>query len=385
VADPDLDELRAEARAWLTEHAAPKAVGAREEVEAGESLERGRAWQRLKTQHGWSGLTWPTTYGGRGLPITAQLMWDLEAARYDAPEEAFIVSTMLAGPTIIDVGTPEQQEQHLTAIQSGDAVWCQLFSEPGAGSDLAAVSTTAVREGDEWVVTGQKVWSSGAHYADWGLLLARTDPEAGKHAGLSMLLIDMRSPGVTARPIRQITGASHFNEVFLDGARVPVSQTLGAAGAGWAVAMRVLGHERTGLIARRKVDLTSLLGLVREATVDGRPALEHDDVRQEVARVCMRADALEVLNAELLRRVAGGTDPGQLGNVGKLIGANLLNEVGRLATDLLGDGAWLDGQDAPYGAEWQDAFLDATARRIAGGSDEIQRNIIAERMLGLPR
>jgi acyl-CoA dehydrogenase len=382
---PDLEGLRAEARSWLAAHATPKVPGAREEVEAGDTLERGRAWQRLKNEHGWSGLTWPAAYGGRGLPITAQLVWDQEAAEYDAPEEAFIVSTMLAGPTLIDVGTPEQRDQHLTAIQSGEAVWCQLFSEPSAGSDLASVSTRAVREGDEWVVQGQKVWSSGAHYADWGLLLARTDPEAGKHAGLSMLLLDMRTPGVTARPIQQITGARHFNEVFLDGARVPVSQTLGAPGEGWSVAMRVLMHERTGLISRRKVDVTSLLRLVRELTVDGRSALELDDVRQAVARVCMRAEALEVLNAELLHAAATGRDPGQLGNIGKLVGASLLNEMGRLATDLLGDQAWLDGDDGPYGGEWQQAFLDATARRIAGGSDEIQRNIIAERMLALPR
>jgi alkylation response protein AidB-like acyl-CoA dehydrogenase len=383
--DAELEQLRAQARTWLSRHATPRGAGAREEVDAGATLERGRAWQRLKTADGWSSLTWPTKYGGRGLPVSAQLVWDQEAAHFDVPEEAFIVSTMLAGPTLIDVGSPDQQQQHLPAIQSGKAVWCQLFSEPSAGSDLASVRTRAVRDGDDWVVHGQKVWSSGAHYADWGLLLARTDADAGKHAGLSMLLLEMRSPGVTVRPIRQITGARHFNEVFLDGARVPVSQTLGGVGQGWAVALRVLGHERTGLISRRKVDVTSLLRLLRQATVAGRPALEHEDVRQAVARVCMRAAALEKLNAEMLHAAAAGRDPGQLPNIGKLIGANLLNEMGRLATDVLGTEGWLDAEDAPFGAEWQHAFLDATARRIAGGSDEIQRNIIAERMLGLPR
>lgn len=382
---PETMELRARVRTWLSERAVPRSAEAPDVRRGHEDLDSARTWQRLKFAGGWAGLTWPKEFGGQGRPMIDQIVWDQEASSFDVPEEVFIVSTMLAGPTIIDVGTDEQRATHLPAILRGDEIWCQLFSEPGAGSDLAGVSSRAVRRDDAWVVSGQKVWSSGAHYADWGLLLARSDLTAPKHAGMSMFLVDMRTPGVTVRPIRQITGAQHFNEVFLDEVVIPDSGRIGLPGDGWKVALITLQHERLGLISRRRVELDALRKLVMQSRRDGCKAMEDDFVRQEFADIWMRADALQLLAERTLRIIAQGGVPGAEGSIGKLGGAQLLNRMGRFATDLLGPAVMLDSPDAPECGRWQFEFLDATARRIAGGSDEIQRNIIAERILGLPR
>ncbi|WP_416903809.1 acyl-CoA dehydrogenase family protein [Micromonospora echinospora] len=382
---PAQAELRARARAWLAAHAAPRTSASVDRADDEAAVARGRAWQRTKFEAGWAGLTWPRSFGGAGRPLIDQIVWDQEAARFDVPEETFIVSTMLAGPTVIDAGTDEQRARHLPPMLDGRAVWCQLFSEPAAGSDLAGVTTRAVRGDGGWVVTGQKVWNSGAHYADWGLLLVRTDPAAAKHAGLSYLLLDMRSPGVTTRPIRQITGAEHFNEVFLDDVFVPDREMLGAPGDGWRIARLTLAHEREGLAVRRRVDVEAFLELVRSARSAGGPAAGRADVRQQVAEIWMRAQALQMLHDRVLTSIARGRSPGAEGSVGKLLGAELVNRVGRLALELQGADGLLDGPEARDAGRWQHAFLDATARRIAGGSDEIQRDIISERVLGLPR
>lgn len=380
---PEEARLRAEIRAWLERHAVPRTAGSADRADDPAAIERSRRWQRTKWEAGWAGLAWPRKHGGQGRPLIHQIIWDQEAAAFDVPEEAFIVSTMLAGPTIVDVGTVEQQARHLPPILDGRAIWCQLFSEPGAGSDLAAVSTRAVRDGDGWVVTGQKVWSSGAHYADWGLLLARTDPAAPKRHGLSYFLLDMRSPGITTRPIRQITGAEHFNEVFFDAVRVPDTDRLGTPDDGWRIARITLNHERAGLALRRRVEIDSFLQLAATTTVDGRPAMSDPRIRDQVARIWMRAEALRHLSYRSLTAVAHGQPPGPESSVRKLASARLINEVGRLAVTILGGAA--AAADDPQVTYWQRAFLDATARRIAGGSDEIQKNIIGERVLGLPR
>jgi alkylation response protein AidB-like acyl-CoA dehydrogenase len=381
---PEQAEFRQRVRGWLSEVSVPRAPGAADRADTAEQVEAGRQWQRRKQAAGFSGLTWPAAFGGQGRGAIDQIIWDQEASAFDVPEEAFIVSTMLAGPTIIDVGSAEQQDRFLPPILAGDAVWCQLFSEPSAGSDLAAVRTRAVRDGDHWVAEGQKVWSSGAHYADWALLLARTDPAGGKHAGLSMFALDMRTPGITIRPIKQITGAEHFNEVFLDAVRIPAGDLLGGPGNGWPVARVALGHERLGLIHRRRVDVADFIELAR-ARLGADLAAADVGLRRQVADICMRAEALRLLNERIVAAVAAGVAPGPEGSVGKIAGARLLNDMGRFTTALLGAGGLLDGPDAPDDGRWQYAFLDATARRIAGGSDEIQRNIISERVLGMPR
>jgi acyl-CoA dehydrogenase len=380
---PEEARLRAEIRAWLEGHATPRTAASVDLADDPAAIDRGRRWQRIKWEAGWAGLSWPRAHGGQGRPMIHQIIWDQEAAAFEVPEEAFIVSTMLAGPTIVDRGSAGQRAAHLPSILDGRAIWCQLFSEPGAGSDLAAVSTRAVRDGDSWVVDGQKVWSSGAHYADWGLLLARTNPAAPKRAGLSYFLLDMRTPGITTRPIRQITGAEHFNEVFFDGVRVPHSALLGEPGDGWPIARLTLEHERAGLALRRRVEVEAFVRLAAESTVDGKPAMADPRIRDRVARIWMRAEALRYLSYRSLTAVAHGEPPGPEASARKLASAGLINDVGRLAIMLVGRSA--AAADDPLVTHWQRAFLDATARRIAGGSDEIQKNIIGERVLGLPR
>ena len=373
--------LRSQVRTWLGENAELRSVVSADRAEDPADIERGRAWQRRKHDSGWAGLTWPEAYGGRGLGAIDQVVWDQEAAAFDVPEETFVGSNMIAGPTIIDVGRPDQQAEHLPAILDGRSIWCQLFSEPDAGSDLAGLKTRAFLDGDSWVVTGQKVWSSGAHYADWGLLLARTGSH--KHAGITCFILDMRTAGLDIRRIKQITGESHFNEVFLDGVRIPADATLGVPGDGWSVALRTLNHERLGLTFRRRVDVAAFVDLVREVPVGDRPAAAHPDIRQDVADIWMRAEAINLLGYRTLTKMARGQSPGSESSIGKLAGADLINRVGRMAVELVGaEGVW----DRPdLATKWHHAFLDATARRIAGGSDEVQRNIIGEKILGLPR
>jgi alkylation response protein AidB-like acyl-CoA dehydrogenase len=367
---------RAEARAWLEANARPIEPGAsRRAMELSEEhIEGAKQWQRTLADGGWAGITWPVEHGGRGEGATQQAIFDQEQAEFDVHHGPLMVGLSMVGPTLIAHGTPEQQRRFLGPMLRGEEVWCQLFSEPEAGSDLASLRTVAVRDGDDFVVDGQKVWTSGAQFSDWGILLARTDPDAPKHRGISYLLVDMRSPGIEVRPLRQITGIAHFNEVFLTGVRVPVANLVGELHGGWGVTRTTLGSERSAIGGGRTG--ASWEDLVELARANGRSA--DPVVRQRLARAYTTNQVLRYLGlrAETAQRL--GQVPAAEGSVMKLIVSRQAADNGDLLCELAGPAGALESERAA-------SFLNQWSVRIGGGTDQIQRNVLGERVLGLPR
>ena len=368
----DLDAFRARVREVLAARLSPRrhddavtVLGA-----GSDDLEAGRAYLRAVADGGWAVPTWPVEYGGMGATPAQAAIVSQELTRFEVPDlYPYVIGLAIAGPTLIALATPEQCARWLPLIRTGAEIWCQLFSEPDAGSDLASLATRAERDGDTWRVTGSKVWSSRAHYARWGLLLARSDPGVPKHAGITAFALDMHAPGVTVRPLRQMNGDTHFNEVHFDGAPIPDSDRIGEPGDGWRVARTALAYERgSGALSgggwgarleERLIDLARRRG----ATV----------IELEVAR----------LTARRARDVARAGRPGPEGSGAKLRGSAGLKAAACLALDLLGpDG--IAGPDADADDEWQTLFLTAPSISIRGGTDEIQRNIVGERVLRLP-
>ena len=376
-ADPGrLAAIRAEARAWLDEHWPAFCA---EHPDTGRyDGDRARAWQRRLAAGGWGAPSWPAEYGGRGFGPLESTVWGEEKARAGASIPFNVVGFGMAGPTIISHGSPEQKARYLPPLLGGDEIWCQLFSEPGAGSDLASLTTRAVREGDEWIVTGQKVWSSSAHEADWGLLLARHDFDVPKHKGLVYLLADMRSPGIEVRPLKQMDGGAHFNEVFLSDVRVPHAMRLGEPGEGWRIAITTLMHERMSIGSASggymfPFDRLTDIARRREGGVD-------PIAREELARVYTQMRILEMLNARILAKIGAGKIPDAEGSIVKLVLANLVSEIAEVGMRLLGPDGTVMGEEGV-----QRAFLGSPAFHIGGGTDEIQKNLIGERVLGLPK
>jgi len=385
---PEERALRAEARAWLDDNAKRldldslsdmRTHRAHTEEEDLALLEDARSWQRHKAAAGWAAPHWPVEHGGRGLSPLLANIFASEEHGYDVSGNMFSVGVGMAGPTIIEWGTEDQRTRFLGPILTAEHIWCQLFSEPGAGSDLAGLSTRAVLDGDEWVVTGQKVWTSAAHYSDWGILLARTDADVPKHRGITCLLVDMRSPGVDVRPLRQIDGAIHFNEVFLDEVRVPAANTLGPIGSGWGVAVTMLAHERASIGGGGMYSFEQVLTLARSCADTSDPV-----VRQRLADLYTRFQMLRFLGYRVRTAAERGEQPGPESSVMKLVVSALYETGGDLVVELEGPGGMLNGADAPFGGKFQDLFMGQWAPRIGGGTDQIQRNIIGERVLGLP-
>jgi len=338
------------------------------------------AWNRHLAAAGWTCLGWPPEHGGRGATLAQQVIFYEEYARSRAPARVGYLGEELLGPTLIAFGTPEQQRRFLEPIRTVQELWCQGYSEPGAGSDLAAVSTAARLDGGEWVVTGQKVWTSLAVEADWCFVLARTEPGSKRGAGLSYLLVPMRQKGITVRPIRQLTGTSEFNEVFFDDARTHASLVVGEPGDGWRVARATLAIERGVATLGQQVgferELNRLVELARQTGASGDPLIRDRLARAWIGLEAMRAHALRTLSAG-----AGGTGPSEL----KLLWSRWHQDLGELAMDVQGAPSMV-ARGAPYDLDdWQRLFLFSRADTIYGGSDEIQRTIIAERALGLPR
>jgi alkylation response protein AidB-like acyl-CoA dehydrogenase len=339
-----------------------------------DDLEPGRAYLAALADGGWAVPTWPREYGGRGASPAEVAAIAAALARFAVPDlYPYLVGLHVVGPTLLTVATPRQCARWLRPIRAGDEIWCQLFSEPGAGSDLANVSTRAERDGDAWRITGQKVWSSRAHYARWGLLLARTDPAAPKHAGITAFALDMHAPGVEVRPLRQMNGDAHFSEVFLDGVGVADDDRISEAGAGWHVARVALANERGAVgtaSSAASIPTARLLDLAREG--DGDPARRDRIVAAHVAREVTQ------LTSRRARDLARAGTPGPEGSGQKLRGSALLKQTASAALSARGAGGMLDDGD------WTTIFLTAPSISIRGGTDEIQRNIVGEHVLGLP-
>jgi len=374
-------EFRAELRAWLAENLSEtlrdhRGGAARFE---GSTLSD---WSRQLHEAGYAGLTWPVEYGGGGRSPRYQAIYLEESARAGAPSHVGVIGLGMAGPTIISHGTAEQKARYLSRILSAEEIWCQGFSEPGAGSDLAGVRTSARRHGDRFVVDGQKVWSSFAHVADHCILLTRSDPASTRHDGLTYLIVDMHSSGVEVRPLRQITGEAEFNEIFFEGVDVPAVNVLGEVGKGWDVAMTTLLHERGTLGFALQAQLeVSLHRLVRLARERGTTPLQRD----AIAREWIETRALRYTNYRSLARLEQTGAPGPEGSISKLVWSEANQRLTKLALELLGPDAALAGERAPYDGWWQQQQLRSRGNTIEAGTSEILRNIVAERVLGLPR
>jgi len=390
---PEEAAFRKEARAWLDANATKLAPGQKRPSPLGGGggreglLERARAWQAKKADAGWACITWPVEYGGRGATSIQSVIFGQEEAKYDVPPNLFTIGQGMLGPTIMAHGTDEQKQRYLPPMLRADEIWCQLFSEPAAGSDLAGLRTTAVKDGDEWVINGQKIWTTGAHYSKWGMVITRTDPTAAKHAGLTYFIVDMESPGVEVRGINQINGTSEFNEVFFSDVRVPDANRVGAVNDGWRGAITTLMNERVtiGSGGGFGVGIGDLLRLAREVEWDGRPAIEDPAVRQRIADFYVKMKGLEYTGYRAQTALSRGTQPGPENSIAKMVGAPLRQELAAFALELQGAaGATMDGAATPEGAAFQHGWLGAPGLRLAGGTDEILHNIVAERVLGLP-
>ena len=384
----DEAQFRDKLRTWLHDNLPsdwaqrPPAVGRWDEAFT-------REWTRKLYDGGYVGLTWPQEYGGGGAPHTYQGIYLEETARVGAPDHIGVIGLGMAGPTIIAWGTDEQKKRYLQPLLSGEEVWCQGFSEPGSGSDLAGARTRAELDGDEWVVNGQKVWSSYAHIADWCILVVRTDPEAEKHRGLSYLLVDMHAPGVEVRPLRQITGDPEFNEVFFTDVRVPRDSILGNPGDGWNVAMTTLLHERGtlgfALTAALERQVFNLIKLAKKRRPDGTRAADDPVVRDRVAQQWIDLQALRFTNYRSLTSLQKTGVPGPEGSVAKLHWSETNQRLTKLALSLEGLASQLDGEGGIWDGYWQYQQLRSRGNTIEAGTSEVLRNIIAERVVGLPR
>jgi len=374
--------FRAEARAWLDAHATRR----NDESSLGgylgqrpDHVAESRVWQRTLYDGGWAGITWPKEYGGRGASPIESSIFAQEQSRYDVAVGPFTVAVGMVGPTLIAHGTDAQKKRFLDPLLRGEEIWCQLFSEPGAGSDLAGLSTKAVRDGDELVVNGQKVWTSGAQYSDFGILLVRTDPDQPKHRGITYLLVDMASPGIEVRPLHQINGAAHFNEVFLTDVRVPVENVIGEIDAGWGPILTTLANERTAIGGGGGVAFDHLARLAKATGGHADPRL-----RQELAAAFTRFEVLRYTGYRVQTALSQGRPPGAESSVLKLAYSQHLARTADLVLALEQAGGMLYDRDAPDDGVWQQYFLMQWASRIGGGTDQIQRNVLGERVLGLP-
>ena len=350
-----------------------------------ESLARAKEWQAKKADAGFAAITWPKKWGGRGGSPIEQVIYNQEEANYAVPRGVFEIGLGMCIPTMMAYGTPEQLERHVRPALRGEEVWCQLFSEPAAGSDLAGLRTRAERSGDDWIVNGQKIWTSGAHFADFGIIVTRTDPDVPKHQGLTFFFLSMKSPGIEVRRIKQISGTSNFNEVFFTDVRVPDSQRLGNVGDGWKVSLTTLMNERLAVGDAPGPDFDDIFALARSLELDEGPAIRNPAVREKLADWYVKTVGLKYTKFRAMTALSRGQTPGPEASITKLVSASKLQEIASYGIDLMGmTGAVMDREIAPMEAWFQEALLYAPGLRIAGGSDEILRNIIAERVLGLP-
>jgi len=385
---PNEKQFRDDFRAWLNTNVPPEWTGggstSSEDNDA--YIEYLHDWQRKLYDGGWAGISWPKEYGGRGATLMEQSIFQAELARANAPQLIGTIGLSLVGPTIIAMGTGEQKTRYLPKILSGEEIWCQGFSEPNAGSDLAALGTKAARDGEDFIINGQKIWTSFAQMADWCLLLVRTDAEAPRHKGITCLLADMHSEGVSVRPLRQMSGDSGFNEVFFSNMRVPSTQVLGEVNKGWTTAITALMNERANLGAGIQVifkrNLEALIARSRNLERNGRPASQDPLIRQKLAQAYLELEILRLNTNRALTSLSKTGIPGPEGSTQKLYWSEMNQRTQQTAQEILGPYGQLKEFD---NGMWEYAYLRSRGNTIEAGTSEIQRNIIAERVLGLPK
>jgi alkylation response protein AidB-like acyl-CoA dehydrogenase len=369
----DTGDYGRKARAWLEEEA--------RRLPPDPETAQARAFMARLHDAGYSGITWPAAYGGQGLSAAEERAFQQAARDFPLPVNVFGIGLGMCGPTLLSLGTEEQKHRYIRPLLRGAEIWCQMFSEPGAGSDVASLQTRAVLDGDTWVVNGQKVWTSVARSADFGLLIARTDPDVPKHRGITMFIVDMHDPGVTVRPLRDMTGISHFNEIFLDDVRVPADRVVGEVNGGWQAAVTTLLHERVSIgmgsaRTERPCSFASLSAAARE-----RGLLTDETVRDRLVDLYVRERAFDLLSARMTQELRAGIDPGARGSVVKLLLADLTQYGPDVASEILGPETVAHTGDNPVAS----ALAWAPGMALGGGTNEIMRNIIGDRVLGLPR
>jgi alkylation response protein AidB-like acyl-CoA dehydrogenase len=386
---PQEAEFRAEVRKFLDAHA-PLRTSSTESAYAEAKTDADRVaiakrWQALLAEHGWACIAWPKAFGGRDATPIESVIWNQEVSRYVTPDGLFIIGQGMCAPTLMAYGNDAHKAEHLPKIASGEEVWCQLFSEPVAGSDLAGIKTRAVRDGDKWIINGQKVWTSGAHYSDFGLLITRTDPSQPKHKGLTMFFLDMKTPGVEVRPIKQINGNQDFNEVYFTDVVIPDSQRLGGEGEGWKVALVTLMNERLAVGGGLSNSVMDVFKASQTQEYGDELAIEDHAVRDRLADWYCRESGLKFTSYRMITALSRGQDPGPEASISKVVVAANNNQSANFALDMQDYGGILDDDAlSGFGNQFQRQFLRSPANRIEGGSDEILRNIIAERVLGMP-
>ena len=384
---PGDEAFRKEVRDWLEENLPESWRATQDTLTTREdSFQISLDWQKRLYKRGWVGLTWPKEYGGGGGTLMQQVILSEELAKARAPRIANTLGVGMAGPTIMSFGTEEQKKRFIPKILSGEEIWCQGFSEPDAGSDLANLKTRAIRDGDYYVVNGQKVWSTHAQYGEWCLLLVRTDPDAEpKHRGITYLLMDMKTPGIEVRPLKQMTGDSEFNEMFLDNVRVPVSNRLGEENRGWYVAMGTLAFERAGMgqaIMFKQV-LNEVFKLAARTRRNGIPAIKDSIIRQRLAQCAIECEIIRLNSYRSLSASLKGGPPGSEEMFSKLFWSEMNQRMTELATQILGIDSLIEGEKEAK--LWQYRFLRSKGNTLEQGSSEILRNVIGERVLGIPR
>ncbi len=386
---PEEATYRAKARSFLNETAEPKSSGKRS-IASGwnkdEALVAARAWQAKKAAGGFAGITMPTEYGGQGLSPILQVIYNQEEAHYVAPRGVYEIGLGMCIPTMLAYATEEQKQRYAPPAVRGEEIWCQLFSEPAGGSDLAGLRTRAERDGDDWVINGQKTWTSGAQFSDYAILVTRSDFDVPKHKGLTFFFLSMKSPGIEVRPIKQMSGAANFNEVYFTDVRIPDSQRLGAVGDGWKVSLTTLMNERFAVGVAPPPDFDEIFDLVRDTELEDGPALDNAMVRDRLADWYVRQQGLKNAHFRTMTALSRGETPGPESSINKVVSATKHQDVsffGMEMQEMLG--IITDPEIVALDGLFQTGALSSPGYRIAGGTDEILRNIIAERVLGLPQ
>ena len=378
-------QFREEVSTWLSNNAEKKlhARDSYKTVPDGSALDDAKNWQEKLYDAGWACLHWPKDYGGRDASPMERVIWGQEMSKYKVPGGYFDIGQGMAGPVLMLYASEEQKQRYLPPMAKGEEIWCQLFSEPGAGSDLAGIKTKAVLDGDTWTINGQKVWTSGAQYSDYGILVTRSDFSAPKHKGLTYFFLDMKSPGVEVRPIKQITGGEGFNEVYFTDVKIPDSQRLGEVGDGWKVSLTTLMNERLAVGDASGVDFQEIFDLSKEQDFNGDQAIKNGSVREKLADWYCEHSGLKYTKMRNISALSQGSTPGPEASITKIVSANKLQDIANFGMDLLDSSSIVKGDDTS--GLFQGSLLGAPLMRIAGGTDEVLKNIIAEQVLGMPQ